>query len=164
MTYHFQPIVDARNGEIFGYEALMRSTLPTNQIPIGNSGACKKPIEALQYRTAHMAQKPGMLQQAYLCRPENLSVYQLDREPDPQRDGYQNGAGQIRADAAACGRGVTEEEKSGEDCTRCKREMARRWYAKIALDDFGTGYNSDVALLSISPGFCKNRYLDRAQH
>ena len=33
LTYHFQPILSAKNGEIIAYEALMRSQLATLKNP-----------------------------------------------------------------------------------------------------------------------------------
>ncbi len=155
VTYHFQPIVDARKGEIFGYEALMRSTLPTIKSPLEILALAKSQsklysIERLTWRKSLECFSKLTCVDPKTCLFINSIANQILNETDIKtvQDKYAPMLPRVVVE-------FTEEEKSGEDCTRCKREMARRWYAKIALDDFGTGYNSDVALLSISPDFVK---------
>ncbi len=155
VEYHFQPVVDARTGEIFGYEALMRSTMETLRSPeeilaIARSQSKLADIErltwfhALQSFTSHF-KAPGP-RKLFINSIPNQRLSDEDVEKlEQQYGGYLS---QVVVE-------LTEEEKLNQEFTDWKKTLVKRWQADMALDDFGTGYNGDVVLLELTPNFVK---------
>ncbi len=155
LTYHFQPIVDAKQGTVFGYEALMRPLLesiksPSKLLMLAKSQSKLYSIERLTWRRS-LAQFEALQN----VDPEarlfvNSIANQLLAERDCQylKERFAHMLPRVVME-------ITEAEHSTESETRIKLERAADWGCRIALDDFGTGYNSDAALLSINPDFVK---------
>ena len=155
VTYHFQPIVDAHTGEVFGYEALMRSTLE----PL--------PSPDVILNLARSQSKLYQIERMTLFR--SLEDFDRFREKTGDRRLFVNSiSNQILTpeDVAAFEEEygeylhrlvveLTEEEKPDEEMARRKKLICRRWDAQMALDDYGTGYNSEFTLLSLNPDYLK---------
>lgn len=155
VEYHFQPIVDARTGTIFAYEALMRSKLPT----------LKSPMEILT-----LARSQSKLYQierlTWFHALQNFAAYQ--NIPQDSKLFINSIANQTLSDKdirelellfepylSRVVLEITEEEKLDDAFVKTKQELIKRWYASMALDDFGAGYNGEAALLYLSPNFVK---------
>lgn len=155
VDYHFQPIVSADTGEIFAYEALMRSRV----------AALKSPFEVLA-----MARSESKLYQIERLTwfEAMYSFRQFSDIPETVRVFINSIANQVMspADIAEFEREfeewlprivieLTEEEKPTEQFVAVKKECARRWGAAVALDDYGSGYSGDGVLLALSPRYVK---------
>lgn len=155
ITFHFQPIVDAKNGSVFGYEALMRPLLQTLKSPkevltLAKSQSKLYGIERLTWRKSleQFEQLPNIPSQLRLF--VNSIANQLLNEKDSEQiqEQFSHLFSRVIVE-------ITEEERSTEDLTLSKLKWASDWGCQVALDDFGTGYNSDSALLAIDPNFVK---------
>lgn len=155
VDYHFQPIVSAETGEVFAYEALMRSRVP----------ALKTPFEVLA-----MARSESKLYQIERLTwfEAMYSFRRFSEIPAAVRVFINSIANQVMsaADIAEFEREfeemlprivieLTEEEKPTEQFVSVKKECARRWGAGVALDDYGSGYSGDGVLLALSPRYVK---------
>lgn len=155
VEYHFQPIVDARTGEVFAYEALMRSQLDTLRSPmeilnLARSQSKMYQIERLTWfqslhsfsRFIHVPKECKL----FINSIANQRLSQQDeRELERQ---YGDLLQRVVME-------LTENEHSGEDSLQQKQECVLRWNASLALDDFGSGYNSETMLLKLRPQYIK---------
>lgn len=155
VDYQFQPIVDAKNGSIHGFEALMR-------IPDGN---IKNPSELISLARS----------QSKLPQIERLTFYRaLECYTNEAISNYDfkifvnSLANQVMTDkefelfeskyAAYLNRlviEITEEERADRDLIDKKMSDIIRWGAELALDDYGVGYNGEGLLVDLSPGYVK---------
>ncbi len=155
VKFHFQPIVDARTGAVFGYEALMRPTMqkiksPGEVLMLAKAQSKLYSIERLTWRhsLAEFEQladlDPGV--RVFV----NSIANQLLNEKDSQqiREQFSHLLPRVVIE-------ITEEERSTETETNNKLKLAADWGCQVALDDFGTGYNSETALLLINPDYVK---------
>ncbi len=158
VEYHFQPIVDAHTGEVFAYEALLRSNLQTLRNPYEILTLAKKEaqlqnIEWLTWSKSLEAfvsfLKNGVVQQGCRVLINSIPNQWLSGESIKKLEG------QFGDYLHLVVQEVTEEEKVNESTQMRKSVTMSRWGAKTALDDFGSGYNSESVLLSLAPQFVK---------
>lgn len=157
IDYYFQPIVDARTGEIFGYEALMR--------PREINGIRLNPIE-----TIDIAKKQNMLGRieyltlnnlfAYLSDNLNLfsgkrmfintipNCFISDEEYNDLFEKYSYVFEKIVIE-------ITEGSQITSDSVELMRKRYSSKHALFAIDDYGSGYANESTLLSIQPDIIK---------
>lgn len=153
--FHFQPIICLHTGEIYAYEALMRSSLE----------AFKTPTEILAVAAA----------QSQLGQLERLVVSSAFETIDRQKDaltGIRIFINSIpshllnKNEVMALGRKyghlfskvvieVTERESDTLDQMSDNLAAIREAGIKLALDDFGNGYSSEVRILTVKPDIVK---------
>ena len=158
VRYAFHSIVDARTGEIYGYEALMRpqSTVlqsPMDLLRIAKTGARLYEIERLTWTRAFadfQAQvDAGRIPSGahiFINSISNCSLKPSDADEIEVR--YPDLLSKVVLE-------VLEGESSNEEYTSRKIKRMKKWDAQIALDDFGTGYNSEYALITLQPNIIK---------
>ena len=155
IEYHFQPIVVASTGEVFAYEALMRSKVDTLKSPLeiltlARSQSKLYEIERLTWfcsMEAFVAQDqipPDV--RIFLNSIANQNLSQQDFAEFEQL--YRPHLSRIVVE-------LTEEEKQNSVFSSQKQECIRLWQASLALDDFGTGYNGEAMLLCLTPQYVK---------
>lgn len=156
--YAFQPILSAKTGEVFGYEALMRPQSKTiasagEFIRIAKSAAKLYQIERLTWflGLANFAEliATGKIQKDAHIFLNSISNCILNEESfglieEKYRPMLKNIVMEI-----------LEGEQTNMEYAKRKREMIKRWGAMVALDDFGTGYNSEYALITMNPDIIK---------
>lgn len=154
-AYHFQPIVNARNGEIYSYEALMRSKT-------------EKPVSPLVI--LRQAEKLGQLKDVE--RATFMNVLQIvDNNPDKFRDkkvfinsipGY--GVVQqeyswimemLKKYSSKIVVELTEQSESSETELKEKKQLFESTGTLMAIDDYGTGYSNIYNLLRCMPDYVK---------
>lgn len=153
--YYYQPIVSARTGEIFAYEALMRP----------RSDVLKTPPEVL-----YIAEKEERLddierltlQNTMRILSENQDVFKKTklfinsipncRIGDEVLDTLQENYGALFEKVVI---EITEERDLDEATEHLIRERYRGNGSMIALDDYGSGYSNDSNMLKIQPDFVK---------
>ncbi|HHV13904.1 MAG TPA: EAL domain-containing protein [Clostridiales bacterium] len=155
VDYYFQPIVDARSGAVFGYEALMRPLLDTIKTPAKVLALAK--MQSKLHAIERLTWKRSLTDFEKLANVDrqirlfiNSVANQLLGEKDIKelQERFSHLLPRVVIE-------ITEEERSTEAATHGKLEWAAGWGCQVALDDFGTGYNSDTALLAINPDFVK---------
>ena len=158
VRYAFQPIVSAKTGEVYGYEALMRvqSSIfqtPTELLRIAKKGAKLYEIEHLTWRRSL----------------HDYSILLQSGQVDPNARVFINSIADCELESADMQRiehahadlmprvvlEILESESANETFIAHKRSFMKKRGAQIALDDFGTGYNSEYALLSFEPDIIK---------
>lgn len=158
IKYAFQTIISARDGTVYGYEALMRpqsETLrsPMELIRIARTGAKLNDIERITWT---LALKSFRKQRILGNIPENAKVFinslsncTLQRE-DIEIIESEN------ADILDCVvLEILESEIANVEYTHNKKNRMTKWKAMTALDDFGSGYNSEHALITLDPDLIK---------
>ena len=155
--YHFQPIVDAKTGEIFGYEALMR--------PREINGIILNPLE-----TINIAKEQNMLErieQLTLCNlfgylSDNLEKFDgkrlfintipncfvSDKEYNELFEKYGHVFEKVVIE-------ITEGSQITPDSIELMRMRYSSKHALFAIDDYGSGYANESTLLSIQPDIIK---------
>lgn len=154
VTYHFQPIVDAHTGEVFAYEALMRSLLPAfmNPLDILRIARSQSKLYFIEHLTffksmADYVKQPGY--EKYTLFINTIANQSLNAEDiEKFSTQYADFLDHLVLE-------VTEAEKLEDRPAAEKRMLVDKWNAKLAVDDYGTGYNGESVLLQIEPNFVK---------
>ncbi|MBO6165502.1 MAG: EAL domain-containing protein [Eubacterium sp.] len=153
--YHFQPIISAKTGEIFSYEALMR-TKTEKRI---------SPLTVLKY-----AEMLGRLQDVekltflnVLHRVEDEGAHFKDRKVfinsipgcSLDEESFSEISDLLMANKSGVIVELTEQaELSNEDLERIKQHN-ETFNLEFAVDDYGTGYSNISNLLRYMPNFVK---------
>ncbi len=157
LDYHFQPVVDARTGEIFGYEALMR--------PREVNGIRLTPIEIINIaREQNVTGKIEYLTLSNLLEflSGNIKLFQGKRlfiNTIPNCFITDEEYDKLFAKYSSVFEKIIIEITDGSQITSDSIDMMRNRYsskhALFALDDYGSGYANESTLLSIQPDFIK---------
>lgn len=158
IRYAFQPILSAKTGEVFGYEALMRpqsKTIPSvgEFIRIAKSAAKLYQLERLTWflglaSFAELSVAGKVAADAHVFLNSISNCVLNDDSVGLIEEKYRPMLKNIVME-------VLEGEQTNMEYAQRKREVMRRWGAMTALDDFGTGYNSEYALISMNPDLIK---------
>ncbi|MDR3294217.1 MAG: EAL domain-containing protein [Clostridiales Family XIII bacterium] len=153
--YQFQPIVDARTGNIFAYEALMRPQGETIQNPSAFISLAKahsrlEKIETLTFFHAMEAfsKLPASMTNCklFINSISNQKMSIEDEERFAER--YSEHMSRIVCE-------ITEEEERDDECMAEKIAFMQKYSQELALDDFGVGYNSESVMLQYAPKYIK---------
>lgn len=157
LSYHFQPIVSARSGQIVAYEALMRSMLPTLKSPdtimkLAKEENCLHDIERITMFKATEAylslQERGLIRGTELLFVNSIaSQHMTDEENQEYCRRFAAMQKQIVVE-------ITEEEMLDPASLEVKRGTPG-FPGTFALDDYGSGYSSEKNLLELSPKYIK---------
>lgn len=155
VTYHFQPIVDTANGEVFAYEALMRSgseilKSPLEILTMAKSQSKLYHIEKLTwFKALYTFSQHKNIEKSCRIFINSIPNQILSNEDiSLLEEKYGDYLSRIVLE-------LTEDEKLNDDFTDKKQVYMKRWDGKFALDDYGTGYNGEAMLLSRTPDFIK---------
>lgn len=158
LQYYYQPIVSARTGKTFGYEALMRSYMPTLKSPEEILKLAKQENKLNQIETmSFFKAMEGFVQHmenARKGRKPKLFLNSIANEiiSDEKLKEFEE---RYKACLANIVIEITEGEQVVEDNHMKKQKCVERWGAQLALDDYGSGYNSEKMLLELSPQYIK---------
>ena len=157
LTYHFQPILSAKNGEIIAYEALMRSQLATLKNPeiilkIAREENKLEDIERIcifkSTETFDQLRKNKLAKEDALLFINSIASVSLN---DEDRERFHHYFSHIQSQIVV---EVTEEENMSEEALIRKRET-EGFSGMFALDDYGSGYNTEINLLNLNPKYIK---------
>lgn len=147
LHYQFQPIVDAKTGEVFAYEALMRPdsgpiNTPAQLLALARSQSMLPQIERLTWFQALACFTKLEFSKSNCRLFINSIASQILSEPDIREIERLYGPLLERLVVE-----LTEEEKPDSDVMQQKLRLVARWNAQLALDDFGMGYNGEATLV-----------------
>lgn len=158
VKYAFQPIVDARTGKVFAYEALMRPEMEEfksvlDVLEIARYEGKLNQIEEMTWFEAMRAfvghiQAGRIAEDTYIFFNSIPNQYLSMQAERAFADEYREYLGQIVVE-------LTEEERIDREVWDKKRIHRRELRGKIALDDYGSGYNSEKMLITVSPDYIK---------
>ena len=157
VTYHFQPIIDAKDGSVFAYEALMRVDLPTLHSPadvlrLAREENCLHEVERITFFRASSAYQAlenagKVVPSALLFVNSIASQYLTPDELSEYSARYASILPRIVIE-------ITEEEGLDPKALRIKQTIPGSSGA-FALDDYGSGYSNERSLLELSPNYIK---------
>lgn len=157
IDFVFQPIVNAKTGELYAYEALMRPqsdllSTPTKLIQIATAQSQLWKIENITFfkTLSHYKKFRDLFGEAKLFI--NSIPNQILKESEYQD--FEDLYGDLLKNIVI---EVIENERLYADIFQLKLSKIESWGAKIALDDYGAGYtnNSHLTLLNIHPYMIK---------
>ena len=157
ISYHFQPIIDAKDGSVFAYEALMRVDLPTLHSPadvlrLAREENCLHEVERITFFCASSAYQAlenagKVVPSALLFVNSIASQYLTPDELSEYSARYASILPRIVIE-------ITEEECLDPKALRIKQTI-RGSSGAFALDDYGSGYSNERSLLELSPNYIK---------
>lgn len=155
LTYHFQPIVRTSDGNIFSYEALMRTTLDKWISPLaiikyaGMQGRLSDVERATLFNVLRIVDdKKAEFGNAkvFINSIPGVKLYESD---------FYKMAELLAKNSDVAVVELTEEaELSDEDLQRLKG-FFKKIHVETALDDYGTGYSNVSNLLRYMPNYVK---------
>ena len=157
ITYRFQPIIDAKDGSVFAYEALMRVDLPmllspTDVLRLAREENCLHEVERITFFCASSAYQAlenagKVVPSALLFINSIASQYLTPDELSEYSARYASILPRIVIE-------ITEEEVLDPKALRIKQTI-RGSSGAFALDDYGSGYSNERSLLELSPNYIK---------
>ena len=157
ISYHFQPIIDAKDGSVFAYEALMRVDFPTLHSPadvlrLACEENCLHEVERITFFCASSAYQAlenagKVVPSALLFVNSIASQYLTPVELSEYSARYASILPRIVIE-------ITEEEGLDPKALRIKQTIPGSSGA-FALDDYGSGYSNERRLLELSPNYIK---------
>lgn len=158
LTYHYQPIISAKDGEIVAYEALMRTTTdpqlsPMTVLRYAENNRRFYQIEKLTFNNVlEQISKDGFI-------PDRRKVF-INSIPGHILD--ESDYKELRARFGDILKNITIELTEQSELDDQSLEIVKRRQEddsyKIAIDDFGSGNSNTYSLLRIKPDYIK---LDR---
>lgn len=153
VDYHFQPIVDARNGQVMAYEALMRSrmeSLPSPDIilELARSQSKLYLVEKLTFFESMRAFQAFDLPENIRLFVNSIGTQRLSDEDEiALREAYGDLVKRLVIE-------ITESDYN-RDLLSYKEKMAREWGSRLAIDDYGSGYSNNSLLLKVTTDYVK---------
>lgn len=155
VQYAFQPIVNARDGSILGYEALMRPISLILKTPLDIMWVAR--TQKQLYRVERMTWIQALKQ--FSERVEKGTKHKIFINSIPSipllEDIKQQLEEQFHDFLGNVVIELLESEEIEASYMQTKQEFCKRWNAQTALDDFGSGYSSDHRLLSNQTNYVK---------
>lgn len=154
-SYHFQPIVNAKTGKIYAYEALMRSGDEFRLSPmtiLTHAEALNRLHDVemhTMFNTLRFASENQELLDGRLLFVNSIPAYTL---PDSDFEQLYQLYGGIMNKVVV---EFTEQTKASDSQLNTLLERSRRCGFKIAVDDYGTGYSNISNLLTFMPNVVK---------
>lgn len=151
LKYQFQPIVDAHTGDIFAYEALMRSggEIKLSPVAILNHAAALNRLTDVERLTLtntfnYLYTHPDEFKNKMLFVNSIPSCTLSDSDFDDLYAKYRSIMDKIVIE-------FTEQTEASAEKLRSIIERSHRMNFKIAIDDYGTGYSNISNLLTFMP-------------
>ncbi|MBE5779829.1 MAG: EAL domain-containing protein [Clostridiales bacterium] len=154
-SYHFQPIVNAKGGSVFAYEALMRTDATVNMSPIQVLDAARDASRLYDVEKATLFNTLQVVREnPDIFESRKLFVNSLPGHPLTAEDwslleesfGPQMNKVVIE---------VTEQGQLDEERLHTMQQRIRKMGMELAIDDYGTGYSNTANLLRYQPDCVK---------
>lgn len=153
--YYFQPIVDARTGKIFSYEALMRANTEQKISPLDILTSAKRlgrlyDVEkATLFNVLHyMKENP----QKFIGKKTFINSIPGAQLVDSDKDRLHEQLNQHRGQVVV---ELTEQEELDNKCLSDIKQSYAKLKVETAIDDYGSGYSNVNNLLRYMPKYVK---------
>lgn len=154
-TYHFQPIVNAKDGSIYAYEALMRA----------NTEPRVSPVQIIKY-AEHLGRLYDVEKATFFnvikCVEDNRRLFEgkkvfINSIPGEQLEGDDANhlAIKMQKFSSSVVVELTEQSEADDDALERMKEGFRAMGVETAVDDYGTGYSNIINLLRYAPDYVK---------
>lgn len=154
-TYHFQPIVNAKDGSIYAYEALMRTDVEPRV----------SPLQVIKYAD-HLGRLYDVEKATFFnvleCIENNKSLFEgkkvfINSIPGEQLEGEDANhlAVKLRKFSSSVVVELTEQTEADDEALERMKEGFRIMGVETAVDDYGTGYSNIINLLRYAPNYVK---------
>lgn len=157
LTYHYQPIFRACDGEVYGYEALMRVDMPGLRNPeivlqIAREEGLMSEIEKLTMfvaseRYMELLEQGAVSPEAHLFLNSIANVAMTEEDEREYHERFAEIQDRVIVE-------ITETENLEMELIR-KKSRTEGFTGIFALDDYGSGYNSELNLLTLHPHYVK---------
>ncbi len=155
LTYHFQPIVSAKSGEIVAYEALMRyeGGVKISPLTILNHAAAMGRLDDVErhtmynlFRFVHAHKEEMSDKQLYINSIPSCTLPEKDFQELCTT--YSDIVSKIVIE-------FTEQTEASKEQLEIVLDRRKRYGFGIAIDDYGTGYSNISNLLTFMPNCIK---------
>lgn len=154
-TYHFQPIVNAKDGSIYAYEALMRTNVEPRV----------SPLQVLKY-AEHLGRLYDVEKATFFnvvhCIENNKELFEgkkvfINSIPGEQLDGTdaEHLAVKLSKFSSSVVVELTEQSEADDIALERMKERFHTIGVETAVDDYGTGYSNIINLLRYAPNYVK---------
>lgn len=153
--YNFQPIINAKNGEIFAYEALMRSSSEIGLFPrdILKYAEMSQQLYSIEFYTFFNSLRFYHEHKDQFCE-RKLFINSIPSITLSQKD--LNMLTKLYGDITkyAVVEILEDDDDTDESC--CAFERIRELFGcQIAIDDYGSGYSNESKLINNNPNYIK---------
>ena len=155
LQYKFQPIVSAKTGKIYAYEALMRSKGEIGLSPVDILELAQRQdrLYEVEHYTFYnvmkiMSQHGGIFEDRKLFLNSIPTAILKEEEFDELLDKYQDLMKSLVIE-------ITENGFQSEESCAAVHKYMEKSGCELALDDYGTGYSNASTLLNNSPNYLK---------
>lgn len=161
LTYHFQPIIDMQSGEIYAYEALMRTSGDINVSPIALLHTAAK------YNKLYELEKLTLfgIMDYYVANFDKFKGRRVFINSIPGHflndSDFEKFTKKYKDYIQYCVFEITEQDSiSDKELTKIKTLTVDEMKAQLAVDDYGSGQSNIQNLLRYSPNIVKiDRFL-----
>ena len=157
MTHHFMPIISAKDGSIFAYEALMRIAQPLLRNPnevlkLASRTHRMHDVEALTWRRAFVRYRE-LLEENKIPKGARILLNSIASEclTEDEVTAFVSDNADLMDRLII---EITEGESMSAEATEKKRRIPG-FRGEFALDDYGSAYNSQKMLLELEPKYVK---------
>lgn len=154
-TYHFQPIVNAKDGSIYAYEALMRTNVEPRVSPL-------QIIKYAEYLGRLYDVEKATFFNVVKCIEDGRDLFEgkkvfINSIPGEQLEGDDANhlALKMQKFSSSVVVELTEQSEADDDALERMKESFRSMGVETAVDDYGTGYSNIINLLRYAPDYVK---------
>ena len=155
-TYHLQPIIDAKTGDIFGYEALMRSSasnIDMSPVQILKIAGEQNNLSAIEKATFFNTMKLlSDNQQFFSARKLFINCVSDNLLTDEEFNELYLTYGELFEKVVI---EITELAQTNQENIDLLKKRCKFSGAKLAIDDYGTGFSNSANLLTYTPEYIK---------
>ena len=158
IEYAMQPIVTSGTGDIYGYEMLMRSSVPEFKNPevvlrLAKAQSKLHKLEELTFFGA-METFAKKIENGEISKDTKIFLNTISSQvlSDSKFLEFEEKFSSYLPNIVL---EITESEPLNSTFYEIKNEKIRNWNAMVAIDDFGSGYSNESSLLFLSPNLVK---------
>ncbi len=155
VRFAYQPIVDLKTGEIFAYEALLRSKMDNFKSPLEiiDVATTQSKLPQLETMTIFKIYEDMERFEEQISNKKifmnSLPSQVLDiKRTDELIERFNKYFGQVVVE-------ITEQESKNKENMKRKLEFLRKFNMGIAVDDFGSGFSNEIRILALKPNIVK---------